>query len=247
MRKISIQLSKGGVGKSTTAVNLAAGLAAEGKRVLLVDSDTQAQCSQMLGVKVDRGLVDLIEDTVKPTEVIVQARPDLWLLAGSMALGKIKKMIAQKDFKSEAVLSEALEAFEGYFDFVLLDTSPGWDSLTVNVLFYADEVLSPVSLEALSISGFMAFLEGLKPIQKYKKIPIAYVLPTFLDRRVRKSTDVLRQLEEHFADRLCDPIRYSARLSECPAWGKTIYEYSPRDRGAEDYRKLTRRILNGKE
>ena len=114
----------------------------------------------------------------------------------------------------------------------------------MNVLFYVDEVLCPVSLETLSVDGFLSFLKSIKPIQKYKSLDVTGVLPTFLDGRVKQSAEILGQIEGHFQDRLYDPIHYSVRLSECPAHGQTIYEYSPRDRGAEDYTKLVGRIRN---
>ena len=243
MRKISISLSKGGVAKTTTAVNLAYGLAEAGDRVLLIDSDTQGQCSKMLGIEPGPGLAELIAGELEAQQAIIEARPGgLWLLRGGQGLAASKRLIAQKEFRSEAVLSEALEPYQGYFDYVLLDTSPGWDSLTVNVLFYVDEVLCPVSLEALSVDGFLTFLKSIEPIQKHKKVPIRYVLPTFQDGRVKKSQELLGQLSEHFAERLCEPIRYSARVSEAPAYGQTIFEYAGKDRGAEDYAKLVGRV-----
>ena len=175
MRKIAVSLSKGGVGKSTTAVNLSHGLAVAGHRVLLLDADTQGQCSRILGVSPEKGLAELLLDDAKPQDVLTEARENLWLLAGSRTLAQAKRAIAQREFKSEAVLSEALEAYAGYFDYVVLDTAPGWDSLSVNVIFYADEILCPVSLEALSIDGLVGFMASIEPVQKYKPVEIKEV------------------------------------------------------------------------
>jgi chromosome partitioning protein len=179
---------------------------------------------------------------------MVQARDNLWLLAGGQALGETKNLIGKKDFGRETTLGDALADVQEQFDFVVVDTSPGWDVLTVNVLFYAAEVLCPVSLEALSVDGFLSFLQGIEPIRQFRRkardrFDIRWVLPTFYDGRVRKSAEILAQLGSHFGGNLCDPIRYSVRLSEAPAFGKTIFEYAPRDRGAEDYGKLIGRIM----
>jgi len=248
MRKIAISLTKGGVGKTTTAVNLAAGLALAGSRVLLVDTDTQGQVSFMLGLQPRAGLAELITEELTPEETIVAARERLWLLAGGRALAGVKRLIAQKDFGGERTLAEALAPLDGRYDYVVLDTSPGWDTMTINVLFYVQEVLTPVSLEVLTVRGLVEFRRSLVAIQKYNEgLSFKYVLPTFLDGRVRKSAEILGQLRAYYGQQLCLPIRYNVRLSEAAGFGQTIFEYAPNSPGAEDYWKLTERITqNGK-
>lgn len=243
MRKIAVSLSKGGVGKTTTAVNLSAGLAREGYKVLLVDTDTQGQTSRALGVKSNAGLAELILGEVKPEEAIVEARERLYLLAGGRSLAGIKRAIDRKDFGGEKTLSEGLDPIDDQYDFIILDTSPGWDSLTVNVLFYTDEILAPVSMEILTLTGLLDFQQSIEAIQKYREdLKIRYILPTFFDKRVKKSEEILQQLQSFYGDKVCDPIRYSVRLSEAPGFGQDIYEYSPASAGAEDYKSLVRRI-----
>lgn len=243
MRRLAISLSKGGVGKSTTAVHLAHGLALAGSRVLLVDTDTQGQCAPFLGVKPEAGLAELVNGEAGPEEAIVQARERLWLLGGGRSLAGVKMLIARQELGGERTLVDALKPLAGKYDYMLLDTAPGWDSLTIAALFCATEVLAPVSLEVASVLGLLEFRRSLESVQKYHgKLNLRYVLPMFLDRRVRKSEEILLQLKAYFRELLCAPVRYSVRLSEAPGYGQTAFEYAPKSPGAEDYRRLTRRI-----
>ncbi|HFQ79881.1 MAG TPA: chromosome partitioning protein ParA [Desulfobacterales bacterium] len=244
-RKISVSLSKGGVGKTTTAVNLATGLALAGFKVLLVDTDTQGQASYMLGVNPKAGLTELVMGELEPEVTMVQARERLWLLSGGKSLAGVKRLIGRKDFGGELTLSEALGGIDKQFDYVIVDTSPGWDPLTVNILFYVTEVLVPVSLEVMSIQGLIEFLKSIASIQKYRpEVSLKYILPTFLDKRVGKSLSILGKLQNLYGDNVCEPIRYNVRLSEAPAYGQTIYEFAPGSNGANDYRELIRKVAN---
>jgi len=244
MRKIAVALTKGGVGKTTTAVNLAASLAREGRAVLLVDVDTQGQAGRALGVQPDDGLAALMMAEMSPEEALTEARPNLWLLSGGGGLAGVKRMIARKDFGGERTLAEAMLPLAGRFDYVILDTAPGWDTLAVNALFYADEILSPVSMEILTLQGLQAFLQNVRAIQTYHSdLRLRYVLPTFYDRRVKKSSEIIEQLKTYFPDEICHPIRYSVRLSEAPGYGQTIFEYAPKSTGVADYTLLARRLI----
>jgi chromosome partitioning protein len=248
MRKIAVFLSKGGVGKTTTAVHLADGLARNGARVLLIDTDTQGQVSVLLGVKPAAGLAEVITVGLKPEIATIQARKRLWLLSGGQGLAGVKRLIARQDPHGEHTLAEALAPVENQYDYVIVDTSPGWDTLNINVLFYAEEVLTPVSLEALTLQSLQDFQENLAAIQRYhRNLSLKYVLPTFLDGRVKKSKEILEQLLTQYQDRLCPSIRYSVKLSRAAGQGKTIFEYAARSSGAEDYAQLIERITRGKE
>jgi chromosome partitioning protein len=131
---------------------------------------------------------------------------------------------------------------------VILDSAPGWDALTVNLLFYATEVLAPVSLEVMTLQGLADFIHSLAAIQKYNPdLKLQYVLPTFFDRRVKKSGEILEQLRLHYPAQVCPPVRYNVRLSEAPGYGQTIFEYAPASTGAGDYRLLTERILQDEQ
>lgn len=243
MRKIAVSISKGGTGKTTTAVNLAAGLARAGYKTLLVDTDTQGQVSLILGVQANAGLAEVVEGVLKPVDAVIETRPSLWLLSGGSGLTGMKRLITRKEFGGEHTIAEALAPIENQYDYVILDTAPGWDALTIATLFYATELLCPVSLEAMALQGLVEFAKRIESIQRYRPgITLRYVLPTFYDRRVKKSDEILDQLKTHYGQRTCPPVRYNVRLSEAAAHKQTIYEYNPKSAGAEDYQKLTERI-----
>lgn len=247
MRKIAVSLSKGGVGKTTTAVNLAVALSKNQTKtkVLLIDTDTQGQVSAMLGVEPKAGLAEVILGEAKAQDVLVEARENCWVLSGGRALAGVKRFIARQEIGGERMLQDSLSEMENNFDYILLDTSPGWDVLTVNALFYAQEIIVPASLEPLTLQGLIEFNKSVASIQKYnKELHIKYLLPTFLDGRVKKSTEILKQLTKRYDHLICKPIRYNTRLAESPAYKQTIFEYAPTSYGAQDYLSLAERILN---
>lgn len=242
-RIISISLSKGGVGKTTTAVNLSAALALTGRRVLLIDTDTQAQAGKALGLRPEHGLADLMLGHADFAAAAIEARPNLHLLAGGHRLAAVKQVIAEADMRQEETLSAAVQPYATYYDYVILDTSPGWDNLQINVLFFAQEILTPVNLEVLSLDGLIEFTHRIEDVRRYHNVALRYVLPTALDRRVKQTAEIMPQLAVHFGERVCEPIRYNVRLSEAPAHGQHIFEYDPQSNGAQDYLDLTRRIV----
>ena len=245
VRSISVSLSKGGVAKTTTAVNLSAGLALAGYKVLLVDTDTQGQDSYMLGINTKVGLTELLTNELSSEEAITKARENLWLLAGGRSLAGVKRMINRKDFGGETTLAEALTPLENQYDYIIIDTSPGWDPLTVNVLFYVKEILIPVSLEVMSLQGLVEFLKSLSSIQKYRKeVSLKYILPTFHDKRIKHPTQILNKLKQLYGEYICNSIRYNVNFPQAPAFGQTIFEFSPGCSGSHDYRELVRRVAN---
>ncbi len=245
-RSLGVMISKGGVGKTTISVNLAHGLALRDFRVLLVDTDTQGQCSYLLGVKPRAGLTELVRGDVEVSDALFKARDNLWLLAGGKSLAELKRFIDRKDFGGEATLSEALTPLEVQFDFVIVDSAPGWDPLTVNVMFYVKELLVPVSLEVMSVQGLSEFLKSFSTIKKYNKdVELKYILPTFLNRSNKNSEEILEGFEKLYGRYLCTPIRYSARLAEAPGYGMTIYEYAGGDKVVHDFRDLVNDVIEG--
>lgn len=242
-RKICISLSKGGVGKTTTSVSLSAGLALAGYKVLLVDTDTQGQSAYILGKKPKAGLTELLTKELPADECLLEARKNLWVLGGGKSLAGVKRIIDRKSFGAEWTLSEALAPLDHRFDFILIDTSPGWDQLIVNVLFYAEEVLVPVALEIMPLHGLSEFIKSLGAIQKYRKeIQLKYIVPTFLDTRIKGPQNLLEELKRLYPQHLCTPIRYNETLADAPSYGKTIFEFAPGSNASEDYRALVRTV-----
>ena len=247
MRKIAIALSNGGVGKTTTAINLAAGLAIAKHKVLIVDTDTQGQVAPSLGFKPDIGLADVLNNEISVDKAIISARENLDLLPGGTALGATKLKITKELDQPQFALAQVLEPLDGKYDYVIIDTAPSWDILNLCVLFYSHEVLVPISLEVLSVQGFQQFTENLESVSKYQQnLQLKYVLPTFLDNRVKRSEEIHEQLKSAYSNIICEPIHYNSKLAEAPAKGETIFEYDSVSQGASDYWRLVDRVKGGK-
>ena len=235
MRKIAVANRKGGVGKTTTAVSIAAALALAGHKTLLVDTDTQGHCARLLGVKPEKGLAELLDGE---QDVMINARDNLGLLAGSRRLAGFSEIQPERRHRRELILSEALEPIERNYEYLILDTPPGFSDLSINVLFFADEVIIPVSMEVLAVEGLFNLQQELEEIQQYKALAIKAIVPTFVDGRVGKTETILENLKQTFGDAVSFPVHYSTRFSELPAWGQTIFEYDPNGRGSVDYAKV---------
>ena len=252
MRKIAVAMAKGGVGKTTTAVNLAYGLASNGKRVLLVDCDTQGQVAKFLGAKPSHGLYEFITERLENGQAIARndtihrCRPNLWILDGGIRLVELKNWLGEQPREiRQTILAQKLVPKEGALDYLIFDCAPGWDVLSVNILMAATEVLCPVALQGPSLQGLKTFFRYLQSAQKLNlALRLEYILPTMFDRRTRHSHETFRQLKKYFGRQLCDPVHHNVRLSEAPSHGQTIFEYDARAQGARDYLNLIRRIMN---
>jgi len=244
MKKIAIAMSKGGVGKTSTAVNLSYRLAEKGKKILLIDMDVQSHAAAILGMNQDTGLTALLEGTRDAMIVSQKARDNLFLIAGGDRLAGAARMLSKAEYGGEAALKNALAGIEGAYDCVIIDTAPGWDTLTINALFYADEILAPVSTESLAIRGLADLAKRVNNIRRFRpELEIKYILPTFLDMRTASSPQILKQLERRYGDKILPPIRYDRKLSDSAGHGKPIFEYAPKSRGALDYADVADKIL----
>lgn len=250
MAIICIANQKGGVGKTTTAINLAAGLARRGQKVLLVDLDIQGSASAILGARVDENEASVadclmhekqIADTVRPT-----ATENLWLAPAGEALAMVDMHLAGA-MARERVLARCLASVGRQYDQIIIDTAPYLGLLTTNALVAADHLVVPVSCEYLPILGLKLFTETLDRIRTRLGAPchvLGYVL-TMYDRRERITEEVEEVLRRRFGEALFEhPIRVNTRHKAAPSHKKTIYDFELKSgKGRIDYEHLVDGVL----
>lgn len=243
MRRIAVVNHKGGTGKTTTAVHLAAGLADEGRRVLLIDLDPQGNVGQWFGLDdEDLRVSALARGRTPAVDAIVEVRENLDVLASDWRLAEVEEALVRGK-ERERWLKNRLAKMDEEYDFAIVDCAPSMSILTTSALAYAEEVVIPISMEYLALIGVRQIVENiLRMASGGDPIRIAAVVPTFYQANLRKNAEILEALQRHFKKALTEPIRINVRLSEAPSHGQTIWEYSPRSRGAEDYRKLVARF-----
>lgn len=240
---------KGGVGKTTTAVNLAAALAMAQRRVLLIDLDPQGNAGSGLGypgVKVTRGIYDVLTSHATLREVLMETEvPGLSLVPSGQRLVGAEVELVGVD-RREYRLKDALREIEGDFDFVLIDAPPSLGFLTINALTAARSVLVPVQCEYYALEGLSHLLGAIRLVQQglNPELQIEGVLLTMYDNRLNLSQQVLEETRRFFAERVYRTvIPRNVRLSEAPSFGKPVVIYDPQCVGATSYVNLAREVL----
>jgi chromosome partitioning protein len=239
-RVIAVANAKGGIGKTTTVVNIGAGLALKGARVLLVDVDPQGNLAMALGVHPRRTLYEVLVDGARAADCLLTVRQNLDLLAADAALLNALPIIARRPDWAR-VLDQALRPLVGAYDFVLLDSGGSLTTLNTNALVCASDVIVPTAIEPFSLKSIDLLSEQIAHV-KGGSGGIRLIIPTMFDPRMRQSGELLAALKARYGALVAEPIRINVRLSEAPTLGKTIYEYDPRSRGAVDYALLVERI-----
>jgi len=243
MRKIAIITSKGGTGKTTTAINLGHGLALCGKRVLIIDCDAQRNVAITFDVRGKRTLCDLLQFGHVD---VLQVRENLFIVdSGGRDLAEIEMVLASKNSR-ERRLELALKNLRGC-DVVICDCSPTINLININAITYADEVIVPVSMDYLAQAGARQTLQIVEEINEYSAsyTGVMGLLPTFYDARTKLSREVLETLRDRFGQNVFESvIRVNTSLREAPSFNQTIFEYSPMSRGAFDYYQLTEEFLS---
>ena len=250
---IAIANQKGGVGKTTTAVNLAASLGVLEKKILLIDADPQANASSGLGIDVDsveKGTYRLLEHAAKAKDVIVTTKsPNVDIIPSHIDLVAIEIELVDKENR-EYMLKKAIEPILDAYDYIIIDCAPSLGLITINALTAADSVIIPIQCEYFALEGLGKLLNTVKSIQKIHNpdLDIEGLLLTMYDSRLRLSNQVVEEVKKHFDKMVFKTIiQRNVRLGEAPSHGESIISYDAGSKGANNYLSLAQEFIEKNE
>lgn len=248
-RIIAITNQKGGVGKSTTAVNISAYLSSDGYRTLLIDLDPQSNSTSGMGVNsedVEKSTYDVLINETNAHDVIVKTSyKDLWLLPSSIQLAGAEVELVSS-LKREYRLSEAVKQVKDEYDYIIIDCPPALGLLTINALTAAREVIIPIQCEYYALEGLGQLLNTIDLVKKNlnEDLKISGAIMTMYDSRTKLGEQVIEEVKSFFDEKVYETIiPRNIRLSEAPSYGKPIIDYDPGCRGAEAYKKFTKEVI----
>ncbi|MFV9484988.1 MULTISPECIES: ParA family protein [unclassified Christiangramia] len=250
---IAIANQKGGVGKTTTSVNLAASLGVLEKKILLIDADPQANATSGLGIdveEVENGTYQLLEHSVKAEDAIQKTNsPNLDIIPAHIDLVAIEIELVDQENR-ESMLKRAITPLKELYDYILIDCAPSLGLLTLNALTASDSVIIPIQCEYFALEGLGKLLNTIKSVQKLhnNKLDIEGLLLTMYDSRLRLSNQVVDEVKKHFDEMVFETIiQRNVRLSEAPSYGESIINYDASSKGASNYLSLAHEIIKKNE
>ena len=248
-KMIAIGNQKGGVGKTTTTVNLGAALAYNGKKVLIIDMDSQGNATSGLGIErsdVQLSVFELLVDEIDVRQCILPtSRENLHIIPSTIQLAGVEMTLASVAHREDR-LKNAIEAVRDEYDYILVDCPPSLGQLSLNAFTASDTILIPVQCEYYALEGLSQLLNTIRLVQRTynREFRIEGVLLTMLDARTKLGYEVIDEVRKYFREKVYQTvISRNVRLSEAPSYGQSVIDYDIRSRGAEMYLELAKEVL----